>query len=404
MLGEHPEKTVEQRYDFGCAWYSDHGPFYSNLQIAWFLIGVPCLLATVASMGSACGLTCAKLASAPTSSTVVHVVGRPVSTFYGPLIDVSEVQLDVESDVHRWVSRGAYGAILYGVLLAILAVFITLHANNEAEFSFLVDAIVAAAMCASKVLVTVCARTVHRHLSPLSRQIAKGWVSVLAFSKGLTAACALVLVIIYLALAFSGVDVNRGDGARRLLQEHNETYYFDEDSDHAPTPEEQAQLCKAGFFMLWSFLTTLASQSVAALAFFRIYEGAVSMYDDPFIFSKVVSCWWGILVIATSGVGVALWLGCAICVFPALDISPLRMMGLFYSCAAVSQILAAVAMLQCNQRIRDYWVKRPTSASQQHAAPLTGGAQGEQIIVGQPVELPRVQLDGQTSEGAKGVE
>jgi len=82
---------------------------------------------------------------------------------------------------------------------AVRALFIMLHANNEADFSFLVDATVAAFMCLSKVAVTICARTVHRHLSPLSRQVAQEWVKVLAFSKALTAACACVLFFVYLA-------------------------------------------------------------------------------------------------------------------------------------------------------------------------------------------------------------
>jgi len=73
------------------------------------------------------------------------------------------------------------------------------------------------------------------------------------------------------------------------------------------------------------------------------------------VFRRVVDCWWGILVVGTCGVGIALWLGAAICLFPALDISPLRMMGLFYFCAAACQILAGVTMLVGNLCIRSYW-------------------------------------------------
>mmetsp|Transcript_94427 Transcript_94427/g.244338 ORF Transcript_94427/g.244338 Transcript_94427/m.244338 type:complete len:109 (-) Transcript_94427:161-487(-) len=48
------------------------------------------------------------------------------------------------------------------------------------------------------------------------------------------------------------------------------------------------------------------------------------------------------------------------------------MMGLFYSGAAICQILAGSAMLLCNQHIREYWVKQNTTANSQTNATVLG--------------------------------
>lgn len=360
MFGEHPEFSAKVHYGYGCAWYSDHGPFYSHLQLPWLVFGVPCVVGTALALSSTCGLVCWPRRShssqtGDSSSYAAWGAGLVPSQSYGPLLDASDRDVDADGSVHRWVGWGSFGAVLYGVLLAVLGVFIILHANNEADFTFLVDALVALAMCASKLAVALCARTVHRHLSPLSRQVAKQWTLVLAFSKALTAVCALVLFIVYLVLAVQGVDANRGGGARRLQQTPPTVEEEEDGGDHKPTPGEQAELCSAGFFMVWSFLLSLLSQSIAGFALFRICWNASRMFGDPLVFHRVVHCWWGVLVGCTCGVGVALWLAAALCVFPALDISPLRMMGMFYLCAAASQVLAGCAMLQCNAYIRGYW-------------------------------------------------
>jgi len=360
MFGEHPELDGEVRYELGCTWYSDNGPFFSDLQAVWFIIGVPCMVATLLALASTCWFACGTTRTIDTQTQDASNQ-RPVVTtnvsLYGPLLDVVSVSpvdvhinmnAEVDEYVHGWIRWGAAAAIVHGLLLASLGVFIALHANNEVKFTFLVDAFVALAMSASKLVVAFCARAVHRHLSPLAREVAQQWTLALVFSKALMALCGLVLACVYLALALASVDANHGDGTRRILQES-------EEASHGPPPDEQAQLCAAGYSMVWSFMVSLISQSVAGFAFFRIYANAVRVCGDPQVFRRVVDCWWGILVVGTCGVGIALWLGSAICVFPVLDISPLRMMGLFYFCAAASQILAGVTMLVCNSYIRSYW-------------------------------------------------
>lgn len=374
MFGEHPELDGAVRYDLGCTWYSDNGPFFSDLQAVWFVIGVPCMVATLLALASTCKFACCGTSkntadSEDDSNQRPAVTAHVAGSLYGPLLDVASVSpVDVHIDmnaevdgyVHGWVRWGAAAAIVHGLLLASLGLFIALHANNEIKFTFLVDAFVALAMSVSKLMVAFCARAVHRHLSPLAREVAQHWTLVIVFSKALMALCGLVLACVYLALAVGGVDANRGDGTRRILQEgeeayQNETYY-------GTTPEEQAQLCAAGYPVVWSFMVSLISQSVAGFALFRIYANAVRVCGDPQVFRRVVDCWWGILVVATCGVGIALWLGSGICVFPALDISPLRMMGIFYFCAAACQILAGVTMFVGDSYIRSYWRNKSVPA------------------------------------------
>eukprot|EP00404_Azadinium_spinosum_P012092 CAMPEP_0180520178 /NCGR_PEP_ID=MMETSP1036_2-20121128/56115_1 /TAXON_ID=632150 /ORGANISM="Azadinium spinosum, Strain 3D9" /LENGTH=123 /DNA_ID=CAMNT_0022532631 /DNA_START=20 /DNA_END=391 /DNA_ORIENTATION=+ len=120
MFGEHPKEEVGVHYEFGCTWYVDHGPFYSNLQPAWFIIGLPCIVATVLALSS----TFYRPSHGRDDSDNVQSPAdlAASSSLYGPLIDTVDGNVDVDGYVHRWVGWGACGAILHGVLLAVLGV------------------------------------------------------------------------------------------------------------------------------------------------------------------------------------------------------------------------------------------------------------------------------------------
>merc|ERR1719379_1051583 len=66
--------------------------------------------------------------------------------------------------------------------------------------------------------------------------------------------------------------------------------------------------CGAWLSLNICYLGVVLSQSLAALALFRIHERAVAYSGDPRIFTNVLGRSWSVLVVATFAIGGCFWL------------------------------------------------------------------------------------------------
>jgi len=264
------------------------------------------------------------------------------SSSYGQLLDPAEAGSGAAADsfVDRWVIRGAWGAILYSIALFTLAFTTLLHINYGVSFGFGIDALEAFVMFVCKLAVGLSAHAVHRHLSPLARTVASGWVLVLAASKLLMAACALVLSGMYASIAVGG------------------------------TVRESSSFCKAWYVFCWTLLLSLVSQCAGGVALSRIHARAVCCLGDSQVFSRVVGGSWPLLTGGTFGVGLGLGLCSALVVFddPGDGYEPVQAIGLCYLVAACCQFLAGAAMLRANAQIRAHFSTAVAVAKQARGA------------------------------------
>ena len=117
-----------------------------------------------------------------------------------------------------------------------------------------VDLVEALCMAAAKTTVSICAHRVHRHLSPVGAHVCRCWVMVLAASKVATGAAVLCLAGFYFSVGVLG-----------------------------RTPLD----CSVWLLLNCCYLGVVLSQSLAALALFRIHERAVAYSGDPEVRSEV---------------------------------------------------------------------------------------------------------------------
>jgi hypothetical protein len=213
---------------------------------------------------------------------------------------------------------------MYAICLFSLAVSTLLRINRGISFGFAIDALEAIAMCIFKLLVAVSAALVHWHLSSLSRVVASLWVLCLATSKFVLAMCMLILVAVYATATLSG-----GLGS----------------------------LCTWGFGFCWTLIVSLVCECVAAFAMCRLQQRAVAHVRDPYVFNHIIGNSWLHLIGGTLGSGLGLGVVAALLVFdnPHDNFSPFTAFGFFYLGAAVCQLIAGLAMLQANFRIRQYF-------------------------------------------------
>merc|ERR1712216_208121 len=92
------------------------------------------------------------------------------------------------------------------------------------------------------------------------------------------------------------------------------------------------------------------------------------MGGDDQVFSRIVRCWWPMLVYGTFGVGAGLWTCGALFVYRDVHgLEPVHMMPYLYLFASLSQLLAGISMLVTNCRVRGYF-QSPEGAAAVKAA------------------------------------
>jgi len=274
----------------------------------------------------------------------------PLPSAYGMLLDVSDVKVDVDRIVQSWVFRGVGASFLYAAALMALAITTVLHMNADVQLTFIIDSLEAFLMCVCKLTVGVCAHHIHRRLSRLSRSITGVWVLVVAIAMDIMAGCALVLTVIYMWVE---LEIRSPNGS----------------------------LCVVGHVFCWSLLLSMALQSCAAFALFRIQERAAICVSDQRAFSRIIGNHWSVLVSGTFGVGVGLWVCGALFIFaPMLSLDPLEWMGLWYLFAAGCQGAAGLSMLSINNAVRKFFQSPEGKAAMSRAMELAACVVDEDVI------------------------
>lgn len=246
---------------------------------------------------------------------------------YGPLIDGTD-PASAEA-VNRWIFRGAFGAIVYGIALMCLGVTLAIHMSGSdaiaaPEALELLEALI---MCFSKAMVTRAACMVHCRLSPVARQLAGPWVLVFAMVKLLGAVSALGVVLVFSALA----------------QRDFET------------------ICLAIYLFRWSLLMALPLESLAGFAIWRVQVRA-----EPYAGGEArVGGWVTSMVVGNFGAGTAVWWAGYLGAVHEADMA----MGGCFVLAAFSQLIAGTSLMLVNRKIKMHF-KQPAqrTAEQQSVA------------------------------------
>lgn len=108
-----------------------------------------------------------------------------IDAAYGPLVDISDPE-NAEA-VNRWVYRGAFGAIVYGITLLALGITLSVHMAQADSASVAsleaLEMLESLFMAGSKAAVTRAACMLHFRLLPVARQLAGPWVLIFAIAK-----------------------------------------------------------------------------------------------------------------------------------------------------------------------------------------------------------------------------
>lgn len=299
-----------------CPWQG-HGSF----EAVALCVGLPCFALMGYCILSAYGI----FFYTPKIDDSSRIGASAMKSTYGFLLDVSDVNIDVDRVVDRWVRRGVFASILFALALVALAVTTVLHLNAKVELTFGLDALEAMLMLVCKMTVGICAHHVHRHLSRIARAVAASWVFVFAISNDIMAGVSLMLSLVYVSVEFG---------------------------DAATTREG---MCTIGYYFCWSLLLAMILQSVSAFALFRIRERAAIFVGDQHVFSRVVGNHWSVLVLSTFGVGVGLWFCAALFISTSHSLNPFEWMGILYLIAAFFQALAATSLLSINGAVKTYF-------------------------------------------------
>eukprot|EP00929_Paragymnodinium_shiwhaense_P013186 TRINITY_DN121045_c0_g1_i1.p1 TRINITY_DN121045_c0_g1~~TRINITY_DN121045_c0_g1_i1.p1 ORF type:complete len:512 (-),score=73.18 TRINITY_DN121045_c0_g1_i1:188-1723(-) len=309
-----------RRGDFGivaCFWYRDFA-----LQTVWTLLGLPSVAIIAYAMGASMGTLTGTRKGRGKLTMELHDAMEPSP--YGQLLDLPAG--DSFARISNWVTKAAWGEILYAAALLALATTEVFHVQTGFKFSFAVDAAEALVMFFCKMQVALTTFVVSNHLSPYARAVAGPWVIVLAVSKVAMALCALGMA----AVSSMVFDSMHGQGQ---------------------------ELCSAGYLFCWSLLASLVFQSVGGFAIFQIQERAVASVQNSGVFSSVLGCSWSMLMGGTFGVGGALGLASALFVFddPTDHIDPFHGIGISYAVAGLCQLLSGFALLMANQKMDVYF-------------------------------------------------
>jgi hypothetical protein len=304
-----------------CFWYGD-----TSFRTIFMLLGGPSLLAMLYVLGSSIG---AGFGCRGNIAFAADTHDSISSSPYGQLLDLPEGSGNYVMLLCRLVEYGAFGEMLYGVMLLCLALMAMLHVNHY-QFDFAFDAVVAIVMCVCKFLVAVSVVAVCRHLSPSAKMVAGPWAHLFAISKGAMGFCALALA----AVNFFAFDV---------------------------TQQRPEKLCMPGYIFCWSLLLSLVMQCMSGFAVHRIFQRAAGYAEDSRVIARVVGC--GLqqsFVGCTFGVGIGLGLCSAFFVFdtPTDHFDPFYGIGTTYLAAAICQIVSGVTLVATNNRMKLHFENR----------------------------------------------
>mmetsp|Transcript_7763 Transcript_7763/g.8465 ORF Transcript_7763/g.8465 Transcript_7763/m.8465 type:complete len:332 (+) Transcript_7763:92-1087(+) len=323
-----------------CAWVGD-----AAFEATCLCFGLPCFAAMGYCVLSANGVQF----GLPTELYPPSDNVAPLKSAYGVLLDVSDMSVDVDNVIQRWVMRGVVASILYAVMLLALAITTVVHMNLGVSITFALEGLEAFLMFACKLTVGAGAHQVHRRLSRLSRTATGSWVLVIALAMDALAVCALALMVVYL---WAEIE----------------------------TSKLRAEYCQLGYYFCWSLFLSMLFQSVAAFALFRIRERAEALIADRNAFSRIIGNHWSVLVTGTFGVGVGLWLVSALFVFSHLhSVDPFQWMSLFYLLAAGCQAMSGLSMLSINAAVRRYFQSTEGKAAMSSATEMASRVDGDVI-------------------------
>lgn len=294
----------------------------------WLFFGVPCgcvMLWVLRHMGA----TCAASVNGADGSGDGGAAGAGEEAAYGPLID-NQLEEGASEAVNRWICRAALGIMLYG--LALLALGATLAAHmKELVTTFNLEFFEALTMALAKAMVARACCIVHRSLTPVAKQVAGPWVLVVALSKVFMSVSAFCGALIFGTLA-------------------------DRDFEH---------ICFAMYLFRWSLVLALPLQCLAGFAIWRLQVRAARYAGGE----ARVNGWVTMFVVGTFGSGAGVWLGGYTDTVHEAGVATV----LSFFAAAVSQLLAGVALLLVNQKVKQHFRKR------------TQHAEVPAVQIGQPV-------------------
>lgn len=304
-----------------CWWYTDN-----NFQMTFVLVSVLCLTGIIFSMTGCSGGV----------QREVTLNDATAASNYGQLLEACDRQSEVDSTVDRWIVRGAWASMLYGVMLVLLSVTTMCHVNFGISFGFGVDGLEALALSCLQMLLCGTAVMVQRHLSTSSRSVVQWWVLAFAIAKLGMALGDFVVAIMYFNQTLGGFV------------------------------KQNASFCTAGYLFLWMLMTSMLCQTVAGTAFARIHVGAVQRMGGTQQVSKVIGCSGLMLIVSTFGAGVGLGICGALFIFDDEDdaIDPMAGISISYFAAALCQFLAGAALLRANSQVRSYFQRDARSMTE----------------------------------------
>ncbi|CAK9105629.1 unnamed protein product [Durusdinium trenchii] len=289
-----------------CWWYND-----TTFQLTFVLLSLLCLGCLVFSLAGCNG----------GAQREVTLNDATAASNYGQLLEACERQSEVDNTVDRWIVRGAWASMAYGVTLVLLSVTTMCHVNFGIGFGFGVDGLEAVLLSALQVLICGSACMVQKHLSTASRHVVQWWVLAFALAKLGMAVGDFILAIMYF----------------------NETM----------------------------LMTSMICQSVAGTAFARIHVGAVQQMGGAAQVTKIIGCSGLLLIFTTFGAGMGLGLCGALFIFDNSNdtIDPMAGISITYFGAALCQFLAGAALLRANTQVPGQAERRPKSSPSDRRLP-----------------------------------
>lgn len=267
----------------------------------WVVIGLPCLLFTLSVILHIWNpLKCVR-----ENTTQRFLQGKLLQNKVGDYGEVLKQDNPVNSGiVNRWMQACSACTALHGIALMI----------NGARFQFDYDptslAYLSMVMGVASFGVGTTALVVYGYLSPVARRITGFWMWVLSFSKFLAGLCSLGLMATYL--------------------------------EQIRTHADHTSICISYYAWQWLGLVLLPLQCLSGAALWRIrvragVEGGLASV-----------C----LVAGSFGVGLGMWAAGFLSNLTSRRLSWEPLIGPCYMFAAVSHLIAAVALLVVNKEVK----------------------------------------------------
>ncbi|CAE7793494.1 Fcer2 [Symbiodinium microadriaticum] len=249
------------------------------------------------------------------------------SSNYGQLLEACDRQNEVDSMVDRWIVKGSWASMLYGILLVGLSVSTVCHVNFGIGFGFGVDGLLALAMCGAQVIISASACMVQKHLSTPSRMVVAWWVLAFALAKVGMAIGDLILAVMYVTETLGGFV------------------------------RENASFCSAGYLFCWMLMVSMVCQSVAGMAIARIHTRAAQHMGGISSLTKIIGCSGLLFIVATFGAGLGLGVCCGLFIFDDSSdaVDPMFGIAFSYFAAALFHFLAGAGSLRANTQVRTHY-------------------------------------------------